>query len=70
MLRLIFAVVTVLIVAASLTSRLSEVRAAGNKTSASNKASTVKPGTGVNQGFGHTAAGKHFPKAQIYMRRR
>jgi hypothetical protein len=37
MLRLIFAVVTVLIVAASLTSRLSEVRAAGNKTSASNK---------------------------------
>jgi hypothetical protein len=37
MLRLIFAVVTALIVAASLTSRLSEVRAAGNKTSASNK---------------------------------
>jgi hypothetical protein len=37
MLRLILAAVTVLIVAASVTSRLSDVRAAGNKTSASNK---------------------------------
>jgi hypothetical protein len=65
MLRLILAVVTVLIVAASLTS--SEVRAAGNKTSASNKASTVKPGTGVNQGF--NVRGTHFKKSQIRMRR-
>jgi hypothetical protein len=47
MLRMILAVVTVLIVAASLTSRLSEVRAASNKTSASNKASTG--GAGVVQ---------------------
>jgi uncharacterized membrane protein len=47
MLRLILAVVTVLIVAASLTSRLSEVRAASNKASASNQASTG--GTGVVQ---------------------
>jgi hypothetical protein len=47
MLRIILAMVTVLIVAASLTSRLSEVRAASNKTSASNKASTG--GAGVVQ---------------------
>jgi hypothetical protein len=64
MLRLIFALVAVLIVAASLASRLSEVRAAGNKTSTANKASTVNAGTGMKG----TTSGKHISKGKINIR--
>jgi hypothetical protein len=69
MLRLMLALVAVLIVAASLTSRLSEVRAAGNKTSSS----TTKPTTGgydlvKSKASRTTTSGKHIPKGVINVR--
>jgi hypothetical protein len=76
MLRLILSLAAVLIVAMPLTSRLSEVRAAGTKPNTGIKSSrgtttTVEVGTlsGTVSSRHTTASGKHLPKAQLYMRR-
>jgi hypothetical protein len=73
MLRLMLALLAVLAVAASLTSRLSEVRAAGNKTktqSGKYEDMTVNVGTGMSKGYTRsTTSGKHIPKGQVQIRR-
>ena len=64
MLRLMLALAAVLIVAASLASRLSEVHAAGKKTGAST-------GWDLRQNSKTsrtTASGKHIPKGQLNVR--
>jgi hypothetical protein len=65
MLRLILALAAILVVGVSLASRLSEVHAAGNKTPIKSSTTTTKPTTTYRP----TVSGKHYPKAQLYMRR-
>ena len=69
MLRLILALAAVLIVAASLASRLSEVRAAGNKTG-SNTSRTTISGYDLkgNKAARSTTSGKHIPKGVLNVR--
>jgi hypothetical protein len=71
MLRLILALLAVLTVAASLTSRLSEVRAAGNKSKAQRYEDiTINAGAGMSKSFSRsTTSGKHIPKGQLQIRR-
>jgi hypothetical protein len=69
MLRLMLALIAVLIVAASLTSRLSEVRAAGKKTDGS---VTDRGRTGwdlqKSKASRTTTSGKHIPKGVLQVR--
>jgi len=69
MLRLILALAAVLIVAASLASRLSEVRAAGNKTG-SNTSKTTISGYDLkgNKAARSTTIRKHIPKGVLNVR--
>jgi hypothetical protein len=68
MLRLILMLVAVLIVAASLASRLSEVRAAGDK-GGSRQPITSRYDLKPNKAARTTASGKHIPKGQLNIRR-
>ena len=72
MLRLILAIAAVLILAAALTSGLSEVRAGDNKTgggTSSNACTTAGYDVGKSKASRTTASGKHIPKAAITVRK-
>src|SRR5262249_8443390 len=72
MLRLMLVIAAVLIVAASLTSGLSEVRAGDNKTGGStsgNTRTTAGYDVGKSKASRTTASGNHIPKAAITVRK-
>jgi biopolymer transport protein ExbD len=73
MLRVMLALLAILVVAASLTSRLHEVRAAGVKNkpqSGKYEDITINTGAGMAKNFRRsTTSGKHISKGQLNIRR-
>lgn len=68
MLRLMLALIAVLIVAASLTSRLSEVRAAGKNTGSATGPNRTGWDLQKSKASRATTSGKHIPKGVLQVR--